>query len=249
MTERSGDDIVLDFFAGSGTTADATINLNREDEGKRKYILVEMGHHFDTALMPRIKKAVYAEKWKDAKPVSRESRLSHMFKYQRIESYEDALNNIKFNEPEHQNLLLDEHQLNYILESDTKESPTFLNISELKNPFSYQLKIVKDMQTQKQDIDLPETFNYLLGLSVQTRQCLKNGDRRYLVYKGTIGQKTFVIIWRKTEGWEQQDFERDYSFIQKNKLTDDANEVYINTDSIVPDAKPIDPLFKRLMFE
>lgn len=242
-------DTVLDYFGGSGTTAHAAINLNREDEGKRKYILVEMGHHFDTALMPRIKKAVYAEKWKDAKPVSRESRLSHMFKYQRIESYEDALNNIEFNEPEHQNLLIDEHQLNYILESDTQESPTFLNISELKNPFSYQLEIVKDMQTQKQDIDLPETFNYLLGLSVQTRQCLKDGDRRYLVYKGTIEQKTVVIIWRETAGWEQEDWERDYSFIQKNKLTDDASEVYVNTDSIVPDAKPIDPLFKRLMFE
>ncbi len=144
---------------------------------------------------------------------------------------------------------MDEHQLNYILESDTKESPTFLNISELKNPFNYQLKIVKDMQTQKQDIDLPETFNYLIGLSVKTRQCLKDEDRRYLVYKGTVGQKTVVIIWRETAGWEQEDWERDYSFIQEHKLTDDASEVYINTDSIVPDAKPIDPLFKRLMFE
>ncbi len=242
------DGIILDFFAGSGTNAHAVINLNREDDGNRRYILVEMGHHFDTALMPRIKKAVYAEKWKDARPVSRESQLSHMFKYQRIESYEDTLNNIEFNETEYQNLLLDEHQLNYILESDTKESPTFLNISELKNPFNYQLKIVKDMQTQKQDIDLPETFNYLIGLSVKTRQCLKDEDRRYLVYKGTVGQKTVVIIWRETAGWEQEDWERDYSFIRKNKLTADASEVYINTDSIVPDVKPIDPLFKRLMF-
>ena len=86
---------VLDYFGGSGTTAHAVIDLNRQDNGKRKYILVEMGHHFDTVLKPRIKKAVYAEKWKDAKPVSRENRLSHIIKYQRIESYEDALNNIE----------------------------------------------------------------------------------------------------------------------------------------------------------
>ena len=239
---------VLDYFGGSGTTAHATINLNREDEGNRKYILVEMGHHFDTVLKPRIKKAVYAENWKDAKPASRESQLSHMFKYQRIESYEDALNNIEFNEIEDQNLLLDEHQLHYMLDSDTKESPTFLNISELKNPFSYQLEIVKDMKKQKQAIDLPETFNYLLGLSVQIRQCLYDDDRRYLVYKGTVGQKTVVIIWRETDGWEQQDWERDYNFIQEHNLTEGAAEVYVNTDSIVPDAKPLDPLFKRLMF-
>ncbi|MDE2935679.1 MAG: DNA methyltransferase [Chloroflexota bacterium] len=35
--------VILDYFAGSGTTAHATINLNREDDGQRKYILVEMG--------------------------------------------------------------------------------------------------------------------------------------------------------------------------------------------------------------
>ena len=242
------DDITLDYFAGSGTSAHATINLNRQDDGKRKYILIEMGHHFDTALMPRIKKAVYAEKWKEAKPESRESRLSHMFKYQRIESYEDALNNIEFNETEHQNLLLDEHRLRYMLESDTRESPTLLNISELQNPFSYQLKIIKDMQTQTQTVDLPETFNYLLGLAVKTRQCLHDGDRRYLVYKGTVDQKSVVIIWRETAGWEQENYERDFQFIQEQELIEGIDEVYVNTCSNIPDAKSLDPLFKRLMF-
>ena len=219
---------VLDYFSGSGTTAHATINLNRQDGGKRKYILIEMGHHFETVLKPRVKKAIYAERWKDAKPVSRESRLSHIIKYQRIESYEDALNNIEFNETEHESLLPDAHRLSYMLESDTKESPTFLNISNLQNPFSYQLKIIKDMQTRTQTIDLPETFSYLLGLSVQTRQCLHSADKRYLVYKGTVGQKPVAIIWRETEGWERQDWERDYNFIQENKLTEGADKIYIN---------------------
>ena len=242
-------DTVLDYFAGSGTTAHATINLNRQDEGNRKYILIEVGHHFDTALMPRVKKAIYAEKWKSAKPVSRDSRLSHIFKYQRIESYEDALNNIEFNETDYEGvLLIDEHQLRYMLETDIKESPTLLNISELQDPFSYKLKIVKDMQTQTQKVDLPETFNYLLGLSVQTRQCLHDGDRRYLVYKGTVQQKTVVIIWRETAGWGNEDWERDYQFIQENELAEGVDEVYVNTNSIVPEAQILDPIFKRLMF-
>ena len=242
------DDTVLDYFGGSGTAAHATINLNRQDNGKRKYILIEVGHHFDTVLKPRVLKAIYADKWKTAKPVSRETRLSHIIKYQRIESYEDALNNIEFNETEHENLLPDEHRLSYMWQSDTKKSPTFLNISDLQNPFSYQFDIVKDMQTQTQTIDLPETFNYLLGLSVQTRQCLHNNDIRYLVYKGTVGQKPVVIIWRETVGWEQQDWERDYNFIQENKFTEGADKIYVNTDSIVPEAESLDLLFKRLMF-
>ena len=241
-------DAVLDYFGGSGTTAHAAINLNRRDDGKRKYILIEMGHHFDSALMPRVKKSIYAEKWKDAKPTSRESRLSQIIKYQRTESYEDALNNIKFNETEHKNLLLDEHRLSYMLESDTRESPTFLNISKLQNSFNYQLKIIKDMQTQTQTIDLPETFNYLLGLSVQTRQCLHDDDRRYLIYKGTVGQKVVVIIWRETEGWSEQDWKRDHDFIEEQKLTEGTDKVYVNTDSIVHGAESLDPLFKRLMF-
>ena len=242
-------DSVLDYFGGSGTTAHATINLNREDNGNRKYIVVEMGHHFDTALKPRIKKAVYAEKWKDAKPVSRESRLSHMFKYQRIESYEDALNNIQFNETEHKNLLSEEHQLTYMLDSETRDSSTFLNVSELRNPFNYQIKIVREMQTQTHTVNLPETFNYLLGIKVKTRQCLNDNDRRYLIYKGTVKQKTVIIIWRETVGWKHQDYERDYQFIQENKLTEGMDEIYVNTCSIIPNAKPLDSYFKRWMFE
>ena len=239
-------DTVLDYFAGSGTTAHATINLNRQDEGKRKYILIEMGHHFDTALKPRVMKAIYAEKWKDAKPVSRESRLSHIIKYQRIESYEDALNNIEFTEQEPS--LYDKHLLHYLIGGETRESPTYLNVAKLQNPFSYQLKVANGLQTQTKPVDLPETFNYLLGISVKTRRCLCDDGRRYLVYRGTVRQKTVAIIWRKTEGWGKEDWEQDYRFIQEHKLTEDADEVYVNTDSIVPEAKPLDPVFKRLMF-
>jgi adenine-specific DNA-methyltransferase len=76
---------ILDFFGGSGTTGNAVINLNREDnaketgKGKRKYILVEMGGYFDTVLKPRIQKVVYAKDWKDGKPVARDTGISHCF--------------------------------------------------------------------------------------------------------------------------------------------------------------------------
>ena len=241
-----GKGIILDSFAGSGTNAHAIINLNRQDRGKRKYILIEMGHHFDAALKPRVMKTVYAEKWKDAKPLSRGSHLSQIIKYQRIESYEDALNNIEFTERE--NSLFEENLLSYLLGDETRESPTFLSVAELQNPFSYQLNIVNGLQTQTQTVDLPETFNYLLGISVQTRRCFYDDERRYLVYRGTVGPKNAVIIWRETKNWDQQDWERDYHFIQEQELTKGVSEVYVNTDSIVPNAKPLDPLFKKLMF-
>lgn len=40
-------DIVLDFFAGSGTTGDAVMQLNASDVGKRKYILVQLPEKLD----------------------------------------------------------------------------------------------------------------------------------------------------------------------------------------------------------
>ena len=104
------------------------------------------------------------------------------------------------------------------------------------------------MQRQTQTVDLPETFNYLLGMSVNTRHCYFDDDRRYLIYRGMAGQKSVVIIWRETAGWKEEDWERDCQFIEEHKLAENATELYVNTNSIVPEAVTLDPIFKRLMF-
>ncbi len=98
LANDSTQSVVLDFFAGSGTTAHAVINLNRADGGKRKYILVEMGEHFNTVILPRVKKVVFSDKWKDGKPVlsgvegAQEGKgISHFCKYYELEQYEDTL--------------------------------------------------------------------------------------------------------------------------------------------------------------
>ena len=41
------DDIILDFFAGSGTTGDAVMRLNAEDGGRRKFVLVQLAEPID----------------------------------------------------------------------------------------------------------------------------------------------------------------------------------------------------------
>lgn len=58
------DEMILDFFAGSGTTAHAVMKLNKEDGGKRKFILVEMASYFETIIIPRLKKVAYSFNWK-----------------------------------------------------------------------------------------------------------------------------------------------------------------------------------------
>ena len=51
-TENGGDDIVMDFFAGSGTTAHAVISKNAEDGGNRKFILVQVAEELQAKSVP-----------------------------------------------------------------------------------------------------------------------------------------------------------------------------------------------------
>ncbi|WP_198328343.1 site-specific DNA-methyltransferase [Methylovulum psychrotolerans] len=51
-------DIILDSFAGSGTTAHAVLDLNKEDGGNRKFILVEMEDYADTITAERVRRVI-----------------------------------------------------------------------------------------------------------------------------------------------------------------------------------------------
>lgn len=55
----AGDDaLVLDSFAGSGTTAHAVIKLNREDGGSRRFILAELDDYADTVTAERVRRVI-----------------------------------------------------------------------------------------------------------------------------------------------------------------------------------------------
>ena len=52
------DSIILDSFAGSGTTAHAVLNMNKVDGGHRKFILVEMMDYADSITAERVKRVI-----------------------------------------------------------------------------------------------------------------------------------------------------------------------------------------------
>ncbi len=58
LTVSSPDAIILDSFAGSGTTAQAVLNLNKQDGGNRKFILVEMEDYAETITAERVKRVI-----------------------------------------------------------------------------------------------------------------------------------------------------------------------------------------------
>jgi len=257
ITQDDTNALILDFFAGSGTTGHAVINLNREDGGRRKFILVEMGEYFDTVLLPRIKKVTFTPEWKDGEPkrmATQEEfeRGPRIVKVIRLESYEDALNNITFDEESGQkalDLFGDEYLLRYMLRWESKKSETLLDVEQLQAPFSYKLRIHRDGETREQSVDLPETFAYLIGLDVGKRQVLYDSERRYLVHRGTTCDgRRVVVIWRETQDWKQADCERDAAFVAEHKLAEGADEVFVNGDSYIPGARSLDGLFKARLF-
>jgi adenine-specific DNA-methyltransferase len=178
--------LALDFFAGSGTTGHAVMNLNREDGASRKFILVEMGDYFDTTLLPRLKKATFSPEWKDGKPkrlaTSDEAERSpRVMKVVRLESYEDALNNLALRRTREQQSLLDfgaaqgkdklkeQYILRYMLDVETRGNQSLLNVAVFTDPAAYKLKVKRPGadEAREMNVDLMETFNWLIGLNVK----------------------------------------------------------------------------------
>lgn len=185
-THAKRDALVLDYFAGSGTTGHATILRNRIDGGHRRFVLVETGDHFQTVLLPRIKKVTFTPEWEDGKPkrlATREEaeRSPRIVKIVRLESYEDALNNLETRRTDKQQILLDapeaqgadglreQYILRYMLDVETRGSQSLLNVQAFTDPTAYKLKIKPPGSDESRavNVDLLETFNWLIGLTVR----------------------------------------------------------------------------------
>lgn len=164
---------VLDYFGGSGTTAHAVVEMNRKDSGGRRFVVVEMGDYFRSVLLPRVQKAIYSRGWNGGKPIERDG-ISAAFKYLRLESYEDCLNNLILNassEAVSSNgdaSFGRDYLLRYMLDVETQGSQGLLNVEQFRDPIAYQLEIKKPGSDErvKRSVDLLETFNWLIGLHV-----------------------------------------------------------------------------------
>ena len=251
----------MDAFAGSGTTGHAVIYLNREDKGNRKYILCEMAEYFNSVTKPRIEKVIYSEDWKDGKPISRKG-ISQCFKYIRLEQYEDTLNNLQ---PKNQRLDFDNENgkgdfeetyfLRYMLDTETKGD--LFNLEWFKNPFAMSIKTTKDNELVDTHVDMVETFNYLIGLNVETLRYPKDG---YCVVEGTthIGNERTLVIWRNCNKVSNEDLNE--FFRKQAYCTTDSefDKIYVNGDNTLPNIKTdeehwkvvlIEEEFKKRMFE
>ncbi len=160
--------IVLDYFAGSGTSGHAVIHLNRNGAAM-SFVLAEMGWYYESVLRPRVAKVIYSSAWKDGQAQAHDQGLSALVKSFAVESYEDALNNLPAlasdmfeGSPKERVDALIRYSL------DLELGPQLLDLNAFLDPWSCTIhaQLAGDDEIRPQRVDLVETFNYLIGLKV-----------------------------------------------------------------------------------
>lgn len=296
-TNQAPGSLVCDYFAGSGTTGHAVISLNRDDGSMRRFILTETGHHFDTAIVPRMIKTTFAPEWRDGKPTrfateAEADRSPRIMKVIRLESYEDALNNLELKRTSTQESLLDlaeskeadgfreQYMLRYMLDVESRGSQSLLNVAAFTDPTAYKLKVKRpgSDESREVNVDLIETFNWLIGLTVhgiaapqtftatfdrdsEGRLQLKSRLARendapwwFRKIEGTTpdGRKT-LIIWRKSTGNPEEDnLVLDSWMKERQKINTRDFEfdlIYVNGDNNLENLRAADDTWKVRLIE
>lgn len=176
--------IVLDYYAGSGTTGHAVIKMNKDvADSHRKYILVEMGAYFNAITKTRIERVVYSQNWQDGKPVDNNGSTNHIIKYIVLEQYEDILDAIEQFEGEIPKNL----PLKYLYKPELNKINSTLDLSK---PFSNKIKY--GQPTKEGFVDLVDTYNYLQGYEVKSIKPYTIGKKHYKVVETT----DTLVVWR-----------------------------------------------------
>lgn len=261
-------DWILDFFAGSGTTGQAVVRQARAGEqAQRRFILVDLGAHFDSVLLERVTRGLYADDWSDGTPRapdSTEGRFQQpLVRVIRLETYEDALHSLSTEVVQERQGSratavrgargADEYRLRYVAKVPMEASDTLLDVEQLAYPFRYELEVLTDDGPRRQTVDLVETFNLVYGLRV--RRMLRwvngdDGDRPYRVVTGESHEgRSTLVVWRDMTDLDAA-AERDFLLAEIGKLGGSPfDEILINGDTALPGARSLDPIFKARMEE
>ena len=142
-------DLVIDFFLGSGTTTAVAHKLSR------KWLGIEMGNHFETVVLPRMKKVLAYDKSGISKEV-KDYRGGGFFKYYELEQYEDTLRKVKYKDSTIFEVPQQSPYSQYVFMKDKK----LLNALEI----DYKKDKVKvDLSKLYSSIDIAETLSNLRG--------------------------------------------------------------------------------------
>ena len=227
-------DIVMDYFAGSGTTMAVAAKK------ARKYIGIEMGKQFEMYIEPRMRKTCF-------------SGISQCFKYMRLEQYEDTLNNLKIMEQQtaaqfnEGSGFKESYMLEYMLDVETRDS--LLNLKMFENPFAMTLKTTKDNELVETEVDMVETFNYLIGLNVETEDWYR--DENICVVQGHTHRVNLhtLVIWRNCKEIDNEQLNQFFERMNFRTRDSEFDLIYVNGDNLLPNLRRDEDNWKVVLIE
>jgi hypothetical protein len=175
--------------------------------------------------------------------------------------------------------LKEQYLLRYMLDVETRGSQSLLNVQAFKDPTAYKLKVKRpgSDESREVNVDLLETFNWLIGLTVQhiaaplrfTAEFERDSEKR-LRLKGQIKQdaaglwwfrtvtgvtpdgRRTLVIWRKLTGNPEQDnLVLDEWFTKQGYSTKDHEFqlIYVNGGNNLENLKVLDDTWKVRLIE
>jgi adenine-specific DNA-methyltransferase len=148
-----------------------------------------------------------------------------------------------------------------------EKEETLTSFKNFNNPFDYRLLLLGNTEKKSSLVDLPETFNYLLGLKVKKNHSrvsfganfikgpqgilnanLKKGNTyTFKAIEGTLPEgDSALVIWRSITG----DIQKDNAALHAYRLKfGKFKHIFINGQSNIKGASLIEDLMKSKMFE
>jgi len=160
-------DWVVDLFGGSGTTAHAALRLADEDI-RCRFVLSEVNDYFDAGLLPRVLKAAAAQHWEDGQATELDGSGAFV-RVQRLESYEDTLENLalNFEQGESAALPFDDAATALRWKLDEEARQVYCATERFRSPFGYTLRRSQGSgEARAVEVDLVESLVWLLGMDV-----------------------------------------------------------------------------------
>lgn len=236
LSSNNSEEIILDYFAGSGTTCAAAIKMNKKTIG------VEVASYFNNLLLVRMKNVLAG----DSSGISTNNNWKGggIVNYVKLEQYEDTLNNIVFDENDLE--LEFEDKIKYRFRDGAENSASIMMVDKFEDPFNYKMEILQQNERKLQPVDLAATFNFLLGIDVERIKTEEHQNRTYRIITGKRKEQGYFIVWRKYDDKLKLDEERDW--IKELDYYDENYKKYCNADNNFG-AESTEAEFKRLMFE
>ena len=167
-----------------------------------------------------------------------------------MEQYEDTLNNLEIKKQQtdwRDDEFHESYMLSYMLDTETRDS--LLNLQWFENPFAMTLKTTRDNELVTTKVDMVETFNYLIGLNVETEDWYQ--DDNICVVQGRThrdGLKT-LVIWRNCKVVDNEALNVFFDKMDFRTRDTEFDVIYVNGDNTLPNLKRDEDHWKVVLTE